>query len=110
MVSSGSVTGINKNITEDIDFCDCCVRTKKTRDGDPFNKSRPVIKRLLERIHADVCGPFITETHEGHKYYVAFTDDHTQLTITFLMTKKSETFEKFKESCSMSEAHHNIRI
>jgi len=31
---------------------------------------------ILERIHTDVCGPFLVASIEKHRYYVIFVDDY----------------------------------
>ena len=33
----------------------------------------------------------------GHLYYVTFIDDHSRKTFLYLLKKKDEVFEKFKE-------------
>lgn len=108
MNKQGAVKGLDNKVTDDLDFCSCCVRSKKTRD--PFNHTRPKTDRLLERVHTDVCGPFPVETYDGYRYYVAFTDDYSHLSVTYLIRNKSEVFEKFKEYLEMAEAHCNTRL
>lgn len=108
MISSGTVKGVCRKLSADLDFCDCCVKSKKTRE--PFTKTRPSTRRLLERVHTDVCGPFSTPTYDGYLYYVTFTDDFSHLTITYLIKKKSDVFETLKEYVETAEAHCNTRL
>ena len=49
------------------------------------------------RIHSDVCGPLRTATHGGKRYFVSFIDDKTNHVTIYLMTNKSEVFDKIKE-------------
>lgn len=107
MAKSGMVSGISQNLTNDIDFCDCCVKAKMTRDK--FSGTRPATKRPLERVHSDVCGPF-TPSHDGSQYYVTFIDDFTHLTNTYLMKNKSEVLIKFKNYCEMAQSHFGLKI
>lgn len=107
MVKSGMVNGISQNLTSDIEFCDCCVKAKMT--CDKFSGTRPATKRPLERVHSDVCGPF-APSHDGSQYYVTFIDDYTHLTNTYLMKKKSEVLNKFKQYCDMAESHFGLKV
>ena len=52
---------------------------------------------LLELIHSDVCGPFNVQARGGYEYFVTFIDDCSRYGYAYLMHRKSETFEKFKE-------------
>jgi hypothetical protein len=33
----------------------------------------------------------------GYKYYVAFTDDHSRFTVIYLLKRKNDAFEAFKQ-------------
>ena len=44
-----------------------------------------------------MCGPFATQVRGGYEYYVTFIDDYSRYGYVYLMRRKSETFEKFKE-------------
>lgn len=107
MVENDVVKGISKDLTTEIDFCDCCAKSKMTRDA--FKGKRPVTKRPLERIHSDVCGPFFP-SHDGYRYYVTFIDDYTHMTNTYLLKYKSEVFDKFQQFVEQVEAHFNGKI
>ena len=52
---------------------------------------------LLELILLDVCGPFNVQARGGYEYFVTFIDDCSRYGYAYLMHRKSETFEKFKE-------------
>ena len=41
-------------------------------------------------------GPSSTPMRQGRKYFITFTDDATQYTITFLMRTKDEALEAYK--------------
>ena len=45
----------------------------------------------------DVCGPFNVQARGGYEYFVTFIDDCSRYAYAYLMHRKSETFEKFKE-------------
>ena len=48
-------------------------------------------------IHSNVCGPMSDKSLGGHLYYVTFIEDHSRKTCLYLLKKKDEVFEKFKE-------------
>ena len=52
---------------------------------------------LLEIVHTDVCGPMNVKAQGGYEYYVSFIDDYSRFGYVYLMHRKSETFDKFKE-------------
>ena len=45
----------------------------------------------------DVCGPMSTQAKGGYEYFITFTDDYSRYGYVYLMRRKSEAFEKFKE-------------
>ncbi|KAL0327870.1 UNVERIFIED_CONTAM: Retrovirus-related Pol polyprotein from transposon TNT 1-94 [Sesamum calycinum] len=45
----------------------------------------------------DVCGPLNTPAIGGYSYFITFTDDYSWYVYVYLMSYKSEAFEKFKE-------------
>ncbi|XP_024027517.1 uncharacterized protein LOC112093412 [Morus notabilis] len=63
----------------------------------PFSAKGERAKTPFEIINTDVCGPLNVKAMGGYEYFVTFIDDHSRFEYTYLMQKKSETFEKFKE-------------
>lgn len=107
MKKTNMVKGISNELEKNIDFCDCCVKTKMTRAK--FDGTRPQTTRALERIHSDVCGPF-QRSYDGFQYYVTFIDDYTHVTNTYLLKQKSEVFQKFQTFCESVESHFGTRV
>ena len=52
---------------------------------------------MLELVHTNVCGPMSTQAKGGYEYFITFTDDYSRYGYVYLMRRKSEVFEKFKE-------------
>lgn len=63
----------------------------------PFNAKGRRAQELLELVHMDVCGPMSTQAKGGYEYFITFIDDYSRYGYVYLMRRKSETFEKFKE-------------
>ena len=57
--------------------------------------------KWLELIHSDFCGPFLTLSITGSKYFILFINDLTQMMwVYFLKTKTADKvlqiFQQFK--------------
>ncbi|KAJ9538231.1 hypothetical protein OSB04_030964 [Centaurea solstitialis] len=77
------------------DNCESCLSGKMTKQ--PFNKENERATDLLEIIHTDVCGPFSHVARGGYRYFITFTDDFSRYGYVYLMSHKSESFERFRE-------------
>ena len=62
-----------------------------------FPSSATRAKEILELIHNDVFGPIPIPSLGGSLYYVSFIDYFSINTRLYLLKKKSEVFNKFKE-------------
>lgn len=91
-----------------IDFCDVCIEGKQVRE--PFNRTRNRAKRVLERIHSDVCGPLSPMAWEGFRYFVSFIDDLSHYAMIFLKKKKCEVFQQLKEYEALSTSMFQTSI
>ena len=76
----------------------------------PFNSKGYKAKDLLELVHSDVCGPMSIQAREGYEYFITFTNDYSRFSYVYLMKRKSETFEKFKEFRAKVENQLGKRI
>ena len=81
--------------------CESCLEGKMTKR--PFNAKGNRATECLELIHSDVCGPFNVQARGGYEYFVTFTDDYSRYGHVYLMRRKSDTFEKFKEYRALVE-------
>lgn len=76
--------------------CEVCLEGKFSQLPLP-KKSMSRSKAPLDLIHSDVCGPMQTMSPSGKRYFITFIDDYSRYCHIFLMNKKSEVFDKFKE-------------
>ena len=91
---------IKDDLLEPLDFdrflvCESCLEGKMTKR--PFNAKGRRAQDLIELVHLDVCGPMLTQAKGGYEYFITFTDDYSRFGYVYLMKRKSEAFEKFKE-------------
>lgn len=108
IIKKKMVVGIGKDIKcQKVEFCEPCISGKMTRF--PFG-TRTKSKRMLEIVHTDVCGPITPESYDGNKYFVTFIDDFSNFTVIYLIKKKSDVFERFREFVQMVESKFSSRI
>ena len=48
-------------------------------------------------MHNDVCGPINIQARGGYEYFVTFVDDYSRFGYVYLMHRKSDTFDFFRE-------------
>ena len=70
-------------------FCTACAIAKTANKKYP-KQARHVAKRILERISADVCGPFAIRTPHHERYFAIFVDEFTRYVKVTLLKQKSE--------------------
>ena len=86
---------------ESLPICESCLEGKMTKR--PFNAKGYRANDVLELIHTDACGPMNFQARGGYEYFITFTDDYSRYGYVYLMRRKSEAFEKFKEFRAESE-------
>jgi hypothetical protein len=75
--------------------CIVCVQTKAHRAT--FSASDHIATRPGELVHTDESAIGIPTINGGHKYYVSFTDDYSRFTVIYLLKRKDEGFDAFKQ-------------
>ena len=76
-------------------ICESCLEGEMTKR--PFNAKGRRAQELLELVHSDVCDLMSIQARCGYEYFITFTDDYSRFGYVYLMKRKSESFEKFKE-------------
>jgi len=99
------VTGI-ENINEY--QCESCLKGKMTKRSSKKEGSRAT--GVLEIIHSDICGPMSEETFGSQRYFISFIDDFTRFCTIYLIRKKDQAFEKFKEFKNLMENRFEKKI
>ena len=89
---------------ETFPVCESCLEGKMTKR--PFTDKGYRAKEVLELVHSDLCGPMNIQARGGFEYFVTFIDDYLRRGCTYLMRRKSECFDKFKEYKAETEKHH----
>ena len=88
---------LNKNnikFKNDTPFCDACALGKIHRK--PFYKSDSFSKRVIELVHADLCGPMEINSIGNSRYFVLLKDDFSKYNKIYFLKNKSETCKFLK--------------
>nr|GEV83957.1 retrovirus-related Pol polyprotein from transposon TNT 1-94 [Tanacetum cinerariifolium] len=73
-------------------LCSSCELGKAKRK--PFRtKTTPSLKRRLQLLHMDLCGPMRVESINGKKYVLVIVDDYSRYIWTHFLRSKDETPE-----------------
>ena len=104
---NGFIKNMNSNSTSDLS-CEVCLSAKQCRG--PFSDTRPRAKRVLERVHSDVCGSLAPTAWDGSKYYISFIADFSHFAAIYPIKKKSDVFDSFKQYEAECTAKFGARI
>lgn len=69
-------TRLPKGKLEQVDTCKGCTLGKYTKSS--FHDRDNQAKAILERVHTDVCGPFLMASTAKQRYFVIFIDDYSR--------------------------------
>lgn len=111
LVDAKAVSGFGDHDTEcTSELCAGCMKGKAHRE--PFAKAmseRVVATRLLERVHADLCGP-MPESFGGSKFMLLIVDEFTRKVFGFTLKKKSDAADFIIEWCRAVAAQKQVAI
>ncbi|GJS24063.1 retrovirus-related pol polyprotein from transposon TNT 1-94 [Tanacetum coccineum] len=71
-------------------LCSSCELGKAKRKSF-HTKTTPSLKRRLQLLHMDLCGPMRVESINGKKYVLVIVDDYSRYTWTHFLRSKDET-------------------
>ena len=96
LVKDELVSGLDYNISNEIDFCESCVNGKICRS--PFPRvGRERAEEPLGLVHSDVCGKLNSPSLGSDEYFVTFIDDKTHYVWIYALKNKHEVFQTFRE-------------
>lgn len=75
--------------------CTGCLMSKQTRRPFP-SQTQFTTKRVLELVHADLCGPITPTTTGGNRSFMLLVDDYSRVMWVYLLKSKDEAFNAFK--------------
>ena len=69
----------------------------------PFTAKGYRAKEQLELVYSDLCEPMTIQARGGFEYFITFIDDYSRYRYIYLMRRKFEAFDKFKEYRAKTE-------
>ena len=111
LVKDELVSGLDYNVSNEIDFCESCVNGKICRS--PFPRvGRERAEEPLGLVHSDVCGKLNSPSLGSAEYFVTFIDDKTHYVWIYALKNKHEVFQTFREWKSLVEKStgHKLKI
>ena len=102
------VFGLPKFSGRKAQICEACQRGKQHRL--PFPNERNRSQNKFDLIHSDVWGPAQNVSLGGSRYFVSFIDDYTRHTWIYLIEKKSEVFDCFRDLKGFVETESGRKI
>lgn len=109
-MKNGAVDGLACKDEKMSDNKKCVVCCEGKQSRLPFSHKGSRATRLLEVIHADVCGPMEIQSIGGSKYFLVFEDDYSRMAFVYFLKTKDEVFRCFKEFKSMVENQKDCKI
>jgi len=91
--------------------CDCnsCIMGKHAhRPFSPLINKR--VTEQLELIHSNICGPIPVASFGGASYMLLFIDDATRFTSIYIIKRKCDVLDRFKEYQAEMEKQTGKRI
>ena len=91
--------GVKRTIGYEDDLkevCETCALGKQSSKPVP-KETQSKSQKPLELVYLDIVGPFEVPSLSGSRYVITFIDEYSKHSIVKFMSKKSQTFEKFKE-------------
>ena len=82
-------------VLEDLVAFESCIKGKMTKK--PFTSKGIKAEKCLELLHIDVCRLFNVQACEGNEYFITFTNYYSLFGYVYLMHRKSDGLDKFKE-------------
>jgi len=87
--------------------CDACQQGKSHQL--PYPRSSTISDSAFDLVFSDVWGPAPTSISRNN-YYVSFIDDHTKFVWIYLLRKKSEVFQCFRDFQTLVERQFDKKI
>ena len=110
MAEKNLVTGMPTNLSNLPPLCDHCILGKQTRTPVPKVREGGRAQRRLEKVFSDITGPEDTQTTYGGLYTLNFIDDFSQKTWVYIIRRKADAFDCFKEWLALVTRETNLTV
>jgi hypothetical protein len=97
MVKEGLIEGIRLDVSTELKGCTSCEYAKMHRKAVAKERVAESAKELGDEVYTDVWGPAPVQTIDGMSYFVTFTDGAKRHTHLYLLRKKDQAFDGYKD-------------
>lgn len=91
-----------------MNFCKHCIFGKQSRHK--FKVGNHISKCILDYVHSNVWGPSPTISFGGASYFVIFIDDFSRKVWVYILKRKADVFNAFKQFRVMVEKRTGTTI
>ena len=98
------------SLSQDQCICEACLYGKMTRRPFPTPPATSWAAAVLDVIHSDIMGPKEVPSIAGARFILLFVDDRTRYKHCFILKRKSDALQSFKEYQALVEKEHGKKI
>lgn len=102
MMSRGNMAKGMPRIAKPKESCTDCLMAKQAKKSVP-SCSNFTASKVLELVHADLCGPITPETASGKGYFLLLVDDFSRVMWVYMLKYKDEALSMFKKFKALVE-------
>ena len=110
MAKKGLTQGMPINLSTLPLICEHCILGKQMKV--PVLKSREGMRATskLEIVYSDIAGPEAVEMGAGEKYMLNLVDNFTSCSWTYMLKKKSDAIDVFKDWKALIESEYSLKL
>src|SRR5882724_5873854 len=106
LVKSGSVMGLDLDMSSKLSFCKACEKAKPTCNPVPKECDGSSTATVGKKVHSNVWRPSTPQSYDGKDYFISFTDDHSCWSRVESMNYKSEALLQYKSYKAWLKMQH----
>ena len=91
-------------------ICEACLYGKMARKPFPTLPATSRAAEVLDIVHSDIMGPMEVPSISGARFILLFVDDRTRYKHCFILKRKSEALQSFKDYQTLVEKMHGKKI
>ena len=97
-------------LSRDECVCEACLYGKMARKPFPTLPATSRATAVLDIVHSDIMGPMEVPSISGARFILLFVDDRTRYKHCYILKRKSEALQSFKDYQTLVEKVHGKRI
>ena len=118
LLNACAFNNLKQDSCQDILFCEACQMGKASRTEFSHHSSEPASSRVMEKLHADICGPInvdddplgVLSLYGNVRYFVVIVDDFTGKIYIELLKVKSDATKAIIDFINLAETTTNQKL